>query len=116
MKSIIFAGLLLGAAHGAHAAPFLNVETNQSYSGGSLGGTVTDIHIGTEGSSGSYSWYIQGGPSLVAPQGEDSSTEFSAKAGGAVDVGPASIYGEVSGVTTESDPGIGVKAGVKWGW
>tara|TARA_Y100001938_G_scaffold44649_1_gene61990 strand:- start:1640 stop:1990 length:351 start_codon:yes stop_codon:yes gene_type:complete len=114
MKSIVIAGLLLGAAHGAHAAPYVNVEANQSYSGGDLGGTVTDIHIGTEGSSGAYSWYVQGGPSLSAPQGGDSSTEFSAKAGGAVDVGPASVYGEVSGSTTESDPVIGLKAGVKY--
>ena len=117
MKSIIFAGLLLGAAHGAHAAPYLNVEANQSYSGGSLGATVTDIHIGTEGSSGAYSWYLQGGPSVVSPQGGDGSTEFSAKAGGAVSVSStASVYGEVSGATTSGDPAIGLKAGVKWGF
>jgi hypothetical protein len=118
MKSIIFAGLLLGAAHGAHAAPYLNVEANQSYSGGDLGGTVTDIHIGTEGSSGAYSWYLQGGPSLLAPSGGgDGSTELSGKVGGSVAVSStASVYGEVSGSTTSGDPAIGLKAGVKWGW
>ena len=116
MKSIVIAGLLLGAAHGAHAGTYVNVEANQSYSGGSLGGTVTDIHIVTEGSSGAYSWYVQGGPSVVAPQGGDGTTEFSANAGGAVDVGPASVYGEVAGATTSGDPAIGLKAGVKWGF
>lgn len=115
MKSIVIAGLLLGAAHGAHAGTYVNVEANQSYSGGgNLDGTVTDVHVGTEGSSGAYSWFLQGGPSLVAPQGGDSSTEFSAKVGGAVDVGPAAVYGEVSGSTTESDPVIGLKAGIKY--
>jgi hypothetical protein len=117
MKSIVIAGLLLGAAHGAHAAPYLNVEANQSYSGGSLGSTITDIHIGTEGSSGAYSWYLQGGPSVVAPQEGDGSTEFSAKVGGSVAVSStASVYGEVAGATTSDDPSIGLKAGVKWGW
>ena len=36
----------------------------------------------------------------MAPQEGDGSTEFSAKVGGAVDVGPASVYGEVAGATT----------------
>ena len=49
MKSIIFAGLLLGAAQGAHAAPYLNIEANQGYSGNRLGSTVTDVHYGVEG-------------------------------------------------------------------
>ncbi len=115
MKSIVIAGLLLGAAHGAHAAPasFINVEANQSYQDG-LTGTVTDIHYGLEGGEGPYSWFGQFGPSLVNPQVGDGELRFSGKLGGAVDVGPASIYGEVSGTTTSGDPAIGVKAGVKY--
>ena len=117
MKSIVIAGLLLGAAHGAHAAPYVNVEANQSYSGGDLGGTVTDIHVGYEGSSGAYSWYVQGGPSVVAPDGGDGSTELSGKVGGSVAVSStASVYGEVAGATTSDDPSIGLKAGLKWGF
>ena len=117
MKSIVIAGLLLGAAHGAHAAPYVNVEANQYYSGGDLGGTVTDIHVGYEGSSGAYSWYVQGGPSLLAPQGQDGSTEYGGKLGGSVAVtSNASVYGEVAGVTTPGDPAVAVKAGLKWGF
>ena len=117
MKSIVIAGLLLGAAHGAHAAPYVNVEANQSYSGSSLGSTVTDFHVGTEGASGAYSWYLQGGPSVIAPSGDaEGSTELSGKIGGAVEVGSASVYGEFAGATTPGDPSYGVKAGIKWGW
>ena len=117
MKSIVIAGLLLGAAHGAHAAPYVNVEANQSYSGGDLGSTVTDIHVGYEGTSGAYSWYLQGGPSVVAPQGGDGTTELSGKVGGSVAVSSsASVYGEVAGATTSGDPAVGLKAGLKWGF
>ena len=117
MKSIIFAGLLLGAAHGAQAAPFVNVEANQSYSGGSLGETITDVHVGYEGTSGAYSWYGQFGPSIVSPQGGDGSTELSGKVGGSVAVSStASVYGEVAGATTSGDPAVGLKAGIKWGF
>ena len=72
MKSIVIAGLLLGAAHGAHAAPYLNVEANQSYSGGSLGTlqTSTDPKVPAVPTPGT-----AGGPSVVAPQ-EDGSTEL----------------------------------------
>ena len=107
----------MGAAHGAHAAPYFNVEANQSYSGGgNLDATVTDIHVGYEGSSGAYSWFLQGGPSVVAPQGGDGSTEFSGKVGGSVAVSSAaSVYGEVAGATTSGDPAVGLKAGIKWG-
>ena len=117
MKSIVIAGLLLGAAHGAHAAPYVNVEANQSYSGSTLGSTVTDFHVCTEGASGAYSWYLQGGPSVISPSGgAKGSTELSGKVGGAVDVGPASVYGELAGATTPGDNSYGVKAGIKWGF
>tara|TARA_R100000988_G_C3890309_1_gene112490 strand:- start:158 stop:511 length:354 start_codon:yes stop_codon:yes gene_type:complete len=117
MKSILFAGLLFGVASAAHAAPYLNVEANQAYSGSTLGGTVLDIHYGVESNEGNFSWYAQGGPSVVSIPSEDTSElQFSGKVGGAVAVGAASIYGELSGVTTANDPAVGVKAGVKWGF
>lgn len=117
MKSIIFAGLLLGAAHGAHAAPYLNVETNQGYSGGELGATVTDVHYGVEGGDEVFSWYIQGGPSYTAVQGEDGEAQLSGKLGGSAALGTdLSIYGEVSAASTSDDPSVGLKAGLKWGF
>lgn len=115
MKSIIFAGLLLGAAQGAHAAPYLNIEANQGYSGNRLGSTVTDVHYGVEGEEGVYSWYLQGGPSYVSIQGEEGQLQLSGKLGASVAVSPsASVYGEVAGATTSGDPAWGLKAGLKW--
>ena len=71
MKSIILAGLLLGAAQGAHAG-YVNVEANQAYTGpGELQSTVTDIHYGIEGASGAYSWYVQGGPQIQSLPEDD---------------------------------------------
>ncbi len=115
MKSILIVGLLFGAAQGAHASPYLNIEANQGYSGNQLGATVTDIHYGVEGEEGVYSWYLQGGPSYVSLQGETGQLELSGKMGGSVAVSPsASVYGEVAGSTTSGDPAWGLKAGLKW--
>ena len=115
MRPFIFVGLLLGVAQAASAAPYLNIEANQSYSGGTLCETLTDIHYGTEGSYGAYSWYAQGGPSLLSLPNENSTKiKLSGKLGGAVDVGSASIYGELAGMTSSGDPALAVKAGVKW--
>ena len=56
MKSIITAGLLLGAAHGMTtptlAGPFANVEANSGFSGSEYIGSVTDIHVGYDGALG----------------------------------------------------------------
>ena len=109
MKSIIFAGLLLGCAHGVQAAPYLNVEANQGYSDGVYQGTGVDIHVGVEGDS----WYVQGGPVVLeSPAGND--VELSGKAGGSVAITEdLSLYGEVSFVTGD-EIGVGTKAGVKY--
>ena len=109
MKSIIFAGLLLGCAHGVQASPYLNVEANQGYSGGEYQSTGVDVHAGVEGEG----WYVQGGPFLVStPDGND--VELSGKAGGSVGVtDDLSVYGEVSFVTGE-ELGVGTKIGAKF--
>ena len=49
MKSIIAAGLLLGCAHGAVAAPYANVESNTSWYGNDYLGSVIEAHGGYEG-------------------------------------------------------------------
>ena len=112
MKSIIIAGLLLGATHGAvQAGPYVNVEANSGYTGSDYTGTATDVHVGFEGSN----WYVQGGPTLLAPDAEDGSVELSGKAGGSYPVNDAlSVYGEVSFITGEDDNGYGTKIGAKY--
>ncbi len=105
-------------ATAAFAGPYVNVEANSGFVGSDYAGTVTDLHVGYEGTAGeNASWYVQGGPSLVSPDGAESDTVFSAKAGGAVGVTDAlSVYGEVSVATgaNGADNGYGTKAGLKW--
>ena len=112
MKSIIIAGLLLGAAHGAaQAGPYVNVEANSGFTGSDYTGTATDVHVGYEGAN----WYVQGGPVVLAPDGGDTDVELSGKAGGSVSLTEKlGAYGEVSFVTGDDDNGYGTKVGVKY--
>ena len=112
MKSIIVAGLLLGAAHGAaQAGPYVNVEANSGFTGSDYTGSVTDVHVGYEGAN----WYVQGGPALIAPDAGDGDVELSGKAGGSYPVSDAlSVYGEVSFITGDDDNGYGAKVGAKY--
>jgi hypothetical protein len=109
MKSIIITGLLISAG-AAHAGPYANVEMNSGYSGSDFTGSATDVHVGYEGAS----WYVQGGPALLAPDGEDGDIELSGKAGGSYGINDAlSVYGEVSFLTGDTTS-YGTKAGLKY--
>ena len=114
MKSIIASGLLLGMAHGAAiAGPYVNVEANSGWAGTNYGGTVIDNHVGIDGDG----WYLQGGPSIISPDGGDTEVELSGKAGGSVVLSEdldLSLYGEVSFITGEDDNNYATKVGVKY--
>ena len=111
MKSIIAAGFLLGCAQGAIAGPYANIETNSGFTGSDYTGSATDVHVGYEGAN----WYVQGGTTLLAPDGGDGDVELSGKAGGSYGVTDAlSIYGEVSFITGDDDNGYGTKVGAKY--
>ena len=111
MKSIIASGLLLGMAHGAAiAGPYANIESNAGYTGSDYTGAATDVHIGYEGAN----WYVQGGTTLVQPDGDDATVELSGKAGGSYSLsGALSLYGEVSFITGDEN-GYGTKVGAKY--
>ena len=83
MKTIIAAGLLLGMAHGAaQAAPFVNIESNSGRVGNDYTGSLVEIHAGYEGEIGDRTgYYVQVGPAISLPDGEDSVTDYSGKAG-----------------------------------
>lgn len=111
--AVAVSGVLAGSA--ALAGPYVNVENNAGYSGGDYLGATTDFHVGFEGGEGVYSYYAQGGPAFVSPQGEDGEFELSGKVGGNVQVSDAfGIYGELSFITAEEDPSVGSKIGVKY--
>ena len=112
MKSIIASGLLLGMAHGAAiAGPYVNIESNSGWAGSKYGGTSIDNHIGYEGNG----WSIQGGPTIVAPDGGEAEVELSGKVNGSVDLTEnLSAYGELSFITGNDDNGYGTKIGATY--
>ena len=112
MKSIIASGLLLGMAHGAAiAGPYVNVEANSGWAGSEYGGTSIDNHIGYEGKG----WSIQGGPTIVSPNGGEAEVELSGKVNGSVPLTEKlSAYGELSFITGNDDNGYGTKIGATY--
>jgi hypothetical protein len=118
IKRIVFgaaAGALALAPLSAVAGPYLNVEANAGWAGSDYVGATTDLHVGWEGSDGPYSYYVQGGPAVVSPDGGDTELEFSGKVGGAVAASDSlSVYGEISGITGDVVNSYGGKAGVKF--
>jgi len=88
----------------AFAGPYVNVESNSSLLGTDYNSTVTDLHVGWEGGNDSFDYYIQGGPAVVAYDGEDSDTRLSGKVGANIAATEKlGFYGEVAVLTAEED-------------
>ena len=114
--------LVFGAAAGAVAlvpsSALANVYVNPEFNGGSygddyLGGTL-NLDVGFEGSSGAYSYYIQGGPAIVMPNGAENEIEFAGKFGGSIQASDSiAVYGELSGITGD-ELSVGTKLGMKY--
>ena len=104
-------------ATAAFAGPYVNVETNAGWTGSDYNGAATDLHLGYEGSAGKVGYYIQGGPAVLTPDGGDTETVFTGKAGASVAATDnLGVYGEVSFATApnDGDTGYGGKVGVKY--
>ena len=120
IKSVFAAAAALSMSAGAAlAGPYVNVETNAGWTGDDYSGATTDFHLGYEGALGeSASYYVQGGASVVSPDGGESDTVPSGKAGLGLAVTDAlGAYGEVSFVGTgddDIDRGYGAKLGLKY--
>ena len=120
IKSVFAAtAVLFTSAGAALAGPYVNVEANSSFTGANYTGTTTDLHVGYEGSLGdAASYYVQGGASLVSPDGAESDTVPSGKAGLGVAVTDAlRAYGELSFIgsgDSDVDRGYGAKLGLKY--
>ena len=107
------------APSAALAGPYVNVETNAGWTCAAYSGAATDFHVGYEGALGeSASYYVQGGATLVSPDGAENDTVPSGKAGVGVSLSDAlGAYGEVSFVGSGDDNidrGYGGKLGVKY--
>ena len=122
MKIIALAALTASAALAtpASAGIYANVESNGARVGSVYTGSVTDVHVGFEkAAENGSSFYIQGGPAVVAEQGEDSDWRLSGKVGGNFQATDnLGVYGEISLLTAEEDSdddtSWGTKIGVKY--
>ena len=122
LKTLIASGAAVSAAvlgSPAIAGPYVNVENNAGWTGTNYGGSVTDFHVGYEGDLGEVAtWYVQGGASYSAPDGADSDTVPSGKAGISVAATESlNIYGELSFMGSgddDIDRSYGGKLGVKY--
>ncbi len=95
------------------------MEANSGWTGSDYTSTTTDLHVGYEGELGeSASYYVQGGASVVSPDGAESDTVPSGKAGlGLALTDALGAYGEVSFVgsgDSNIDRGYGSKLGLKY--
>jgi len=114
MKTFITSLAFIGLAAPAMAGPYANVEANSGFTGSDYSGTSTDFHVGYEGAAGAASWYIQGGPTYVSPDGGEGETIATGKIGGSVAAGEKlSVYGELS-AAFDAVNSYGTKAGVKY--
>ncbi len=119
-KTVFAATAALSVSAGAaFAGPYVNVEANSGWTGSDYNGTSTDLHLGYEGALGeSASYYVQGGATVVSPDGGESDTVPSGKAGlGLALTDALGAYGEVSFVgsgDSDIDRGYGGKLGVKY--
>ena len=121
MIKATFAALAAGPlfAGAAVAGPYVNVETNAGWTGSDYNGAATDLHVGYEGALGERCYYyVQGGATVLTPDGGDTDTVPSGKAGLGFEVTEAlGAYGEVSFVgsgDSDIDRGYGAKVGLKY--
>lgn len=120
IKSVFAAAAALSMSAGAAlAGPYVNVEANSGWVGSDYAGTATDLHVGYEGDlTDNATYYVQGGATVVSPDGGESDTVPSGKAGlGIALTDSLGAYGEISFVgsgDSDIDRGYGSKLGVKY--
>jgi len=112
------AAAAVAAPSAALAGPYVNVEANSGWTGSDYTGTTTDAHLGYEGTVGAAAWYVQGGVSLVSPDGGETDTVPSGKAGLGLELSDAlGAYGEFAfqgSGDSDIDYGYAGKVGLKY--
>ena len=98
---------------------YVNVENNASLTGSDYTGSTTDFHVGYEGGTDTFGYYVQGGPAVVATDGADSDNRLSGKVGASLAATEKlSFYGELAVLTADSDTSDdnawGTKLGAKY--
>lgn len=97
---------------------YVDLNNIVGFVGGSYDANVLEPHIGFEGTVGEkFSYYIQGGPSIVSVDGGDTTTEISGYLGGAYSINErVEIYGEfyATSLDGEDDSFMSVETGVTY--
>ena len=98
---------------------YVNVENNASLTGSDYTGSTTDFHVGYEGGTDTFGYYVQGGPAVVATDGADSDNRLSGKVGATIAATEKlDFYGELAVLTADSDTSDdnawGTKLGAKF--
>ena len=120
MKLIAISAATVLASTPAFAGVYANVESNSSFSDSDYTSTLLETHVGYESDLGNdASWYIQGGPAIGFPDGEDATGAVSGKIGATTNLSEdLSAYGEVAAITADDwdfdSINVGVKAGLKY--
>jgi len=114
IKTASAAIAVIALAAPAMAGPYVNVENNAGWAGSTYGGSATDLHLGYEAGNDVASFYMQGGPTYVQPNGVDGETILTGKLGGSVKAAEKlSIYGEISAAFDDVNA-YGSKIGAKY--
>ena len=105
MKTLALALASTLVAVPASAGVYVNVENNVSYDGADYTGSTTDFHVGYEGGTDSFGYYVQGGPAIVATDGaDDTDNQLSGKVGATVAATEKlDFYGELAVQTNDGD-------------
>ena len=117
MKSIIAAGILLGASAPAMAGPYGQIENNAAWTDGDYSTAVTEVHAGYEFDNGIY---VQAGPAFVHVEDEGTDTEYSGKVGVSADLSEnVEAYAELAFLTEDQEfdfdtMNVGTKVGVTY--
>ena len=116
MKNFILVAVAATLTSPVLARPYVNVETNSSFTGSDYKSTATDIHLGYEGEANDLAYYIQGGKTVNAADGSDSTSNWSGKTGASFPVtSKLGVYGELSFSQVEdADNNWGTKLGTKF--
>ena len=87
------------------AGPYVNVESNASYTGSDYESRTTDFHVGYNDTVGVVDWLVQGGPAVVATDGaDDPDNQLSGKIGANVAASDKlGFYGEIAVQTADGD-------------
>ena len=116
MKNFFLVAIAATLTSPVLARPYVNIESNASYTGSDYKSRATDFHVGYEGEVNDLAYYIQGGKTVNAADGADSTSNWSGKTGASFPVtDKLGVYGELSFSQVEdADNNWGTKLGTKF--